>query len=82
MHKTSHRVCDVPRRKSKVSLERVAIRLPTEVMLRIDKLVERGLFKSRSHLIKQALRELLSDPRFQEALKERDDDDFPTLRGR
>ncbi|MFZ8807813.1 MAG: ribbon-helix-helix domain-containing protein [Pyrobaculum sp.] len=71
----------MPRRRSKVPLERVAIRLPTEVMLRIDKLVEKGLFKSRSHLIKQALRELLSDPGYQEALKERDDD-FPTLRGR
>jgi hypothetical protein len=41
----------MPRRRSKVPLERVAIRLPTEVMLRIDKLVEKGLFKSRSHLI-------------------------------
>jgi len=51
-------------------------------MLRIDKLVERGLFRSRSHFIKQALRELLSDPGYQEALKEHDDDDFPTLRGR
>jgi Arc/MetJ-type ribon-helix-helix transcriptional regulator len=70
----------MPRRRSKVPLERVAIRLPTEVMLRIDKL-EKGLFKSRSHLIKQALRELLSDHEYQEALKERDDD-FPTLRGR
>jgi Arc/MetJ-type ribon-helix-helix transcriptional regulator len=69
------------RRRSKVSLERVAIGLPTEVMLRIDKLVEKGLFKSRSYLIKQALRELLSGPGYQEALKERDDD-FPTLRGR
>jgi Arc/MetJ-type ribon-helix-helix transcriptional regulator len=69
----------MPRRRSKVPLERVAIRLPTEVMLRIDKLVEKGLFKSRSHLIRQALRELLSG--YQEALKERDDD-FPTLRGR
>jgi Arc/MetJ-type ribon-helix-helix transcriptional regulator len=50
-------------------------------MLRIDKLVEKGLFKSRVHLIKQALRELLNDPGYQEALKERDDD-FPMLRGR
>ncbi len=71
----------MPRRKSRVPLERVSLRLPSELIMRIDRLVERGLFKSRSQLVKQALREMLKEPRFQEVLNEKEDD-FPTLKGR
>ncbi|MGC9049643.1 ribbon-helix-helix domain-containing protein [Pyrobaculum sp.] len=71
----------MPRRKSKVPLERVSLRLPSELIMRIDRLVEKGLFKSRSQLVKHALREMLKEPRFQEVLNEKEDD-FPTLRGR
>lgn len=49
--------------------------------MRIDRIVNRGLFKNRSHLIEQDLREMLKEPRFQEVLNEKEDD-FPTLRGR
>ncbi|RFA94611.1 CopG family transcriptional regulator [Pyrobaculum aerophilum] len=71
----------MPRKKSKVPLERVSLRFPSELLVRMDRLIERGLFKSRSHLVKEALKELLKDPKYREALRE-EEDDFPTLRGR
>ncbi|ACB39548.1 ribbon-helix-helix domain-containing protein [Pyrobaculum neutrophilum] len=69
------------RRRSKVPLERIAIRFPSELLMRMDKLVERGVFKNRSHLVKAAIEELLRDPKYQEALRDKDED-FPAMRGR
>lgn len=69
------------RRKSKVPLVRITVRLPTELLMRVDRLIERGVFKNRSHLVKQALEELIKEPKYQEVLNEKEDS-FPTLRGR
>jgi Arc/MetJ-type ribon-helix-helix transcriptional regulator len=48
--------------------------------MRMNRLVEGCLFKSRSQLARHALREVLKEPRFQEVLNE-NESDFPALRG-
>jgi len=60
----------------------VSVRMPRRLLEEMDKLMDEGIFKARSEIVKEALEELLEELGVERILSEVEEIDIPTIKGR